>query len=191
MKKKTTINSSIPVQTKTGKKGLIIKIVIITLLLVANGCLVFYIFNRSEKKDDTKPIDVVSEQIPTQELTGETWVDGDKRYIFAERGFTYYDKYNSNYYEGTYKVKKGNDALEEMGYTEEDLKTQFGEGINKENVLSIELYPTKRIVDKVDKSKVIKENTEWWLLLIIKDEQNALGYNKTLDERYELKKIEQ
>ena len=73
-----------------------------------------------------------------------------------------------------------------MGYTEEDLKSQFGDSINPDNVYSIQMTPTARVIDGIDKSNVIKKNTKWWIILIIKDEHNAIAYNKTLDERYEL-----
>ena len=77
-----------------------------------------------------------------------------------------------------------------MGYTDEDIKNQFGDNINSDNVYLIQLTPTKRVINNVDKSKVIKKNTKWWLLLIVKDDNNAIGYNKTLDERYEFKKVD-
>ena len=32
----------------------------------------------------------------------------------------------------------------------------------------------------------IKENESWWYILIVKDEQTAIAYNKTLDLRYSL-----
>ena len=76
-----------------------------------------------------------------------------------------------------------------MDYTNEDLKQYFGDSITKENVYSMELVPEKRVINKVDKSKQIKKNTKWWYILIIKDDNNALGYNKTLDKRYELKRV--
>lgn len=189
MKKKKLLNS-IPVETKESNKGLIIKIILIVILLVANGYLVFYILNRPELKDNTKKIDVVNEKPTPKEIIGNTWVDGNKKITFSEKEFTYYDNI-TDYYGGTYTLKKGDQALEEMGYTEEDLNREFGEGINKENVLSILMKPQKRMINNVDKSKVIKNNTEWWFLLIVKDDDTALGYNKTLDERYELKKVVQ
>ena len=69
-----------------------------------------------------------------------------------------------------------------MSYTDEDFANNFGEDINMDNVYSISINLSKKVEDKQD----TKDTTQWWFLLIIKDDQTAIGYNKTLDARYEL-----
>jgi len=52
----------------------------------------------------------------------------------------------------------------------------------------MQLSPNKRVINNEDHSGVIKENTKWWFILIVKDDNTAIGYNKTLDKRYDLGK---
>ncbi len=93
-----------------------------------------------------------------------------------------------NYYYGLYSFVTGQSALEEMGYTEEDFKQNFGENIELENIYSIEITPKKAVISGQDvTATTIKQNTTWWYILIINKDGTAISYNKTLDTRYELK----
>ena len=75
-----------------------------------------------------------------------------------------------------------------MGYTEEDLALSFDEDVKIENVYSIIIKPTTVIKGRKDvTNKELTENETWWFLIIKKDDGTALGYNKTLDIRYNLK----
>ena len=179
----------IELTTKPKNKGifsLIVKIIAILLLLALNIYLVIDLLNKKELVNDSEEVKVVNKQEKNKDIKEDIWRDGDKSLVFNEDlSCSYYDAKNRYYY-GTYEYKTGAQALEEMGYTEEDLKSQFGDSINPDNVYSIQMTPTARVIDGIDKSNVIKKNTKWWIILIIKDEHNAIAYNKTLDERYEL-----
>ena len=173
---------------EVNKKWFIIKVILLFTLIGANA-FAFYRLKQKEKpiKDDTENIKVTSKE-PEELEYKNTWIYNNQSYTFDDNTFTYYENIYE-YYEGTYEYLKGEKALEEMGYTEEDIIDNFGTGINKENLYSMKLKPTKRVIRDVDKSKTIKENTTWWFILILKDEDNAIGYNKTLDEKYDLAKM--
>ncbi len=193
MEKKKT-DSAIPLKVKEEKTPnkvlFIFKIILVIILLIVNIFLVIDLLNKKQIDDNTEEINIINEKPEAKDIKNKTWVYNHKKYIFNEdKTFIYYDT-EKNYYSGTYESLNGKKALEEMGYTDEDIKNQFGDNINSDNVYSIQLTPTKRVINNVDKSKVIKKNTKWWLLLIVKDDNNAIGYNKTLDERYEFKKVD-
>ncbi|MDE5888918.1 MAG: hypothetical protein K2H20_02745, partial [Bacilli bacterium] len=81
----------------------------------------------------------------------------------------------------------GEEALKDMGYTEDEIKLNFGENTKIENIYSLNLFPTTSQKGGIDTtSKDLNEGESWWFLLIIKDDNTALGYNKTLDLRYNL-----
>ena len=76
-----------------------------------------------------------------------------------------------------------------MGYTEEELLSIFGEEIELNNIYSIEMTPTKVYKNNRDiTNKELKHNKKWWYILVLKDGDNATGYNKTIDARYTLKR---
>ena len=168
------------------KISTILKVLIIIALVGGNTFFLINYINKNHKVEDkTDKIEVTSEKQEEKKLNN-IWVENNKKIVFNnDNTFEYHDNI-TDYYSGTYSYLKGEKALEEMGYTEEDLYTQFGEGINKENVYSMQLSPTKRMINDEDKSGIIKENTKWWFILIVKEEDEAIGYNKTLDERYNL-----
>ena len=171
---------------KQKKVSTSIKIILIIILLGANGFLLYNFLNKNHQVEDkTDSIEVTSEKQEEKELNS-TWLANNKKIVFNNDGtFEYHDNI-IDYYSGTYTYLKGDQALEEMGYTEDNLIEQFGEGINKENVYSMQLSPTTRMINEEDKSSIIKENTKWWFILIVKEEDEAIGYNKTLNEKYDL-----
>ncbi len=116
----------------------------------------------------------------------------DELFIFDEehKFYIYNNKDNikDDYYSGTYSYKKGKEALEEMGYTEEDYTKIFKERVEENNIYSLELKPDTVFMDGIDKTdKSLPNNIKWWFLLIIKSDGTAIGYNKTLNTRYHLK----
>ena len=85
----------------------------------------------------------------------------------------------------TYKTNK--EAIEEMGYTEEEFKVSFPKVTNLDNVYSLKLKPNYLYKNNLDVTNtLIKENETWWMIIIIDDKNNVISYNKTLDTRYEL-----
>ena len=116
----------------------------------------------------------------------------DELFIFDEehKFYIYNNKDNikDDYYSGIYSYKKGKEALEEMGYTEEDYTKIFKERVEENNIYSLELKPDTVFMDGIDKTdKSLPNNIKWWFLLIIKSDGTAIGYNKTLNTRYHLK----
>lgn len=114
-------------------------------------------------------------------------------FVFQDnKNFYQYESINNqkdNYYAGSYNYKKGIEALEEIGYTEEEFFKTFGEDTKLENVYSINLLPTILFKDGEDiTTSELKENESWWFILIIKNDNTAIAYNKTLDLRYNLVK---
>lgn len=164
----------------------IIALILINLVLLDN-----YL---SSKKKSTIPEETIEEQqyIEVSELG--SWTDQNNNlFIFAnDDNFYWYDSYlnqNDNYYKGTYDYKKGLEALAEMGYTEEEFHQTFGDDLSLDNIYSINLFPSLLIKNKQDiTSTKLKDNETWWYLLIIKDNDTAIAYNKTLDLRYNLTK---
>ena len=104
--------------------------------------------------------------------------------------FYWYNSHNNledNYYKGNYNYKIGLEALNEMGFTEEEFKKEYGSEIKLENVYSLNLQPTLVLKNKIDVTTVeIDENQSWWYILIIKDDYTANGFNKTLYLKYNL-----
>ena len=145
----------------------------------------------NEVKD--KPISSTVEIDTSKEMfiTGSYKTTNDSLFTFNEDStFYWFDNYNeldNNYYTGTYTYLRGQEAINEMGYTEEEIPIMFGENIDKNNIYSIQLYPTKVLKNNRDVTKrELKDNTVWWYILVLKDDKNAIGYNKTIDARYSL-----
>jgi hypothetical protein len=112
-------------------------------------------------------------------------------FVFNEDNtFYWYNSHNNledNYYKGSYNYKTGLEALNEMGFTEEEFKKEYGAKIKLENVYSINLQPTLVQKNKIDVTTVeVDENKSWWYIMIIKEDYTANGFNKTLDIKYNL-----
>ena len=178
---------------KTLKIISIILLFLISILLILN--IVYKIKykdnNSTDNKEKQTNTEVKEEPTASEETTPITINDElineeGNLFIFKNDGtfYMYEDKDNleDNYYEGKYTYTQGHDALTDMSYTDEDFANNFGEDINMDNVYSISINLSKKVEDKQD----TKDTTQWWFLLIIKDDQTAIGYNKTLDARYEL-----
>lgn len=171
-----------------------IKIIVVLLLLLTNFFLIIHISFKIDENNKYTPI--ISSNIPKEILTSAqtigNWVTSlEGMFSFHDdETFYWYDSYkykNDNYFTGTYTYKKGNEALEEMGYSEEEFHLTFGEGYTIDNVFSMYLIPSKFIQSGQDlSSSVITEGKTWWFILIIKNDNTAIAYNKTLDKHYNL-----
>lgn len=172
-----------------------IKIVLVLLLLLLNTLLIINIAVKKDtnNKNSTLTKEKTSTKVTKSDSTLGNWkTNNDGLFSFQDDTFYWYDSYKyqeDNYYSGTYTFKNGQDALDEMGYTEDDAKTYFGENIKIENIYSIVLKPNTVYKAGIDTTKRdLNEDTTWWYVLVIKDNNKALGYNKTLDLRYDLTK---
>ena len=144
---------------------------------------------------DLKPQQQKTQEQPKIELTTNiigSWQSATNGlFVFNEDNtFYWYNSYNNlqdNYYKGNYNYKTGSEAIQEMGFTEEEFQKEYGSEIKLENVYSINLQPTLILKDQIDVTTVeIDENKSWWYILIIKDDFTANGYNKNLDIKYNL-----
>lgn len=192
VKKITSPKKNIKLNLKTSST---IKIIIATILLMINLTLIFNISKEIEENNKTIPTitPVIQEPISSKTSMLGSWTTSlESEFSFGDNyKFYWYDSYkykNDNYYEGTYTFKKGLEALEEMGYTEEDVYLTFGPDQQIEEIYSLQLHPLLFIESGKDLStKRIKEDEVWWFILIVKDKK-AIAYNKTLDLRYNLKR---
>lgn len=130
----------------------------------------------------------------TNNITGSWKSSNNGLFVFnKDNSFYWYNSFNNlqdNYYKGTYNYKTGQEALDEMGFTEEELKKEYDGKIKPENVYSINLKPTSVQKNKIDITSVeLNENETWWYILLINDDNTANGYNKALDLKYNLIKI--
>lgn len=165
-------------------------IIISTILLIASIILIKEIIKNIEHKSAANEV-VEIKSNKEKILTGSYKTTNDSLFTFTEdNNFYWFDNYNeldNNYYSGTYTYTKGLEAINEMGYTEEDIATIFGENIEIDDIYSIKMTPSKVMKNNRDVTKKeIKQNTVWWYILILKDNENAIGYNKTIDARYTL-----
>ena len=189
-----------PVEPKKKKKeestfGSVIKVCFIIMLLIVNIFLIVYIVKKADNKKEN--IIVEQEEIKVEPKKADgihgVWLASNNNLIvFDTETFSIYDDYNNrndNYYKGSYTYVTGDEALEEMGYTEEDLRTQFGDTVKKEQVYSLKMKPAIRMTSGSDtSSENIRKNENWWFIIVINNETEAQGYNKTQDIRYHLVK---
>ena len=166
----------------------IIKIIAVLLLFA----LTVYVIFKITIDTSNKPIYIgTAEEVVNTSIYNRWESSSGGEFVFDEdESFYWYKSAGDldNYYYGLYSFLTGQSALEEMGYTEEEFKSNFGENINIDNVYSIEITPKKAVLEGKDvTSTTIKTNTTWWYILIIRNDGSAISYNKTLDTRYELK----
>ena len=168
-----------------------LKIIFGILLLLLNILLIVNIIIESESSKPQKTTkNDVKKNIPTS-IIGSWRTSNNGLFVLDdELNFYWYEYYKDkkhNYYQGTYTYKKGTEAIEEMGYNEEEFYNSFNSDIKIENVYSIIITPTYFTAANKDMTESqIKKNETWWYILMIKDDKTAISYNKTLDLRYNL-----
>ena len=165
----------------------IIKIIAVILLFILTVYVIFQTAIDNSKKPEVQETKVNNSGVDIF----NDWVSSNgAEFIFNKDKTMYWYKSSGdekNYYFGNFTYRTGNDAISDMGYNEEEFKNLFGSDIRLEDVYSIEIIPTKAIINGKDvTSSTIKANTTWWYILIIKPDGSAMSYNKTLDARYEL-----
>ncbi|MGN1337148.1 MAG: hypothetical protein ACI4WW_01585 [Candidatus Coprovivens sp.] len=171
-----------------------INIILTIILLLASILLIINIVKEIDKKDNNEVVEIDNNNSNKEIIIyGNYQTSNDSLFSFEDNNnFYWFDNYNildNNYYSGTYTYTRGIEALTEMGYTEEEIISIFGEDIKIDNIYSIEMTPTKVFKNNRDiSSKELKNNPKWWYILVLKDEDNAIGYNKTIDARYTLKR---
>jgi len=168
-----------------------LKIIAVAILLVQNITLIVNIAIKTETNNNQAMLGTKKNANATTNAIGSWKTENNSLFVFTDDyNFYWYDSYKSldnNYYAGTYNLKKGEEALTEMGYTEEEFATTFGNDIELDNVYSMNLLPTLSYKNYQDTSSSdLKENESWWFILIIKNDDTAIAYNKTLDLRYNL-----
>lgn len=169
-----------------------IKIVLVLLLFLINTVLIIKVIS---DKEETPPIvdkPTAAKHTSTNSL-GSWRSSNNGLFSFEDNNnffwYEYYDDLKNNYYSGTYNYKKGYEALEEMGYTEEEFNVTFGKDFKIENVYSINLLPTYSFKAGLNMTKEdLSDNEVWWYILMIRNDGTAIAYNKTLDLRYNLVK---
>lgn len=189
------IKSSIPLSSKyprqKNKRNIISSIgntIAVLIFLIITTLIIISIATKLDfKKEENQP-----EEIKLTTNIKGTWQSSyNGLFVFNEDNTFYwynsYDNLKDNYYRGTYNYKTGNEALNEMGYTEEEFKKEFGADVKLDNIYSINLKPNYAFMSGIDITSVeLNENETWWYLLIIKEDNTAYGYNKTLDLKYNL-----
>lgn len=157
----------------------------ITIALIINIAIELKNNKATINNSDTSIVEVTSSKLGT-------WVtENNSLFVFEDDGvFYWYSSYlnnQDNYYAGIYSSIEGEEALTDMGYTKDEFSKTFGEDIDLEKVYSITMQPTTVIKNGQDTtSKDLKENETWWFILIKINDKEAIGYNKTLDIRYNL-----
>lgn len=169
-----------------------IKIVLVLLLFLINTVLIYKVISNKEENQPIVDKPTTAKHNITNSIgrwrssnNGLFSFEDDNKFFWYE----YYDDLKNNYYSGTYNFKKGPDALEEMGYTEEEFNVTFGQDIKIENVYSMNLLPTYSFKAGVNMTEEdLSDNEAWWYILMIRNDGTAIAYNKTLDLRYNLVK---
>jgi len=168
-----------------------IEIVIVLSLLIINIILIIDIVRKSNNK-----IILENEvKIEYNDISniGEWITNNNELFVFKDDNtFYWYNDSNNakdNFYRGTLTYVKGLEALEEMGYTEEDFNDYLGDDVIVNNVYSIHLTPLYNFRDSKNVTEdTIKDTDVWWFILVIKNDGTAQGYNETLDIQYILRK---
>ncbi len=177
------------------------KIAVVVVLLFINIGLIVDIVIKVDTNKPSTIVDVdataIKPIIENVSILGDWKTQNGGLFSFLNnQKFYWYDNYlelEDNFYVGTYNYKQGLEALEDMGYTEEDFYKEFQQDgkIDLMNVYSIEMRPTLSYRNKVDLTEHdLNKDVVWWYLLIINNDNTAYGYNKTLDLRYSLTKNE-
>ena len=185
------------VKKKSGKKNNSFRVLSSVLLLAMLVMLVASIYNigniiyELEHENETNTQTIVDKVLTSDNIIGK-WQTSDKGLFTFDEEHKFFLYNNSsdlsnNFYQGTYTLKEGVEAITEMGYTIEEFEKTFPEEIEVDDIYSVMLTPELAILNNKDVSKKnIKNNETWWFLFILNDQDNAQAYNKKLDIRYKL-----
>lgn len=113
-------------------------------------------------------------------------------YFYFEDDDTYYwykssEDLKDNYYKGKMTIYQGQDALDDLGITEDRIEVLLinSKGkVSEENVYSIHLHPTYLKSNGVDKTDTLTEKFDMKLLFVYVDESYAQSFNYTTGDSY-------
>lgn len=147
------------------------------------------IFKASYSKKNINLATAINNHFSSSDNIGCFLTDKEELFLFLDNNdfywFKSYNNLNEDYYIGTYNYKNGDGALEELGYTKEEFKEEFGENIDITEVYSFNIFPTI----SNNSSENIYPSDNWWFLIVKQDNYNAMAFNRTLGVRYNLTKI--
>lgn len=145
-----------------------------------------FIFKASYSIKENNLITILNERFSSFDNIGCYLTDQDELFIFLDNNdfywFNSYSNLNKDYYQGTYNYKKGQNALEELGYSEEELKKEYGDF---EDIYSFNIFSTTSSYP----SKDIYPNDTWWFIIFKQHNNKVIAINRTLEVKYNLTQI--
>jgi hypothetical protein len=187
---KQIIEKQLKKETKKQKKNIALTTIQVSCIFFLLILSIYIIKATLTSPQTSKTITKISSTITNEETITGNWITNKGNlYIFnKDNTFYWYENYkvlNNNFYTGTYSYKNSNEALVEMGYTEEDYTSTFKEkNIKLDNIYSIKIEINNEFINNITKPKT----TTWWIIMVIENNKKATIYNKTLDVRYILNK---
>ena len=178
-------------ETKQYYNESIFLILLSVALLLTTIFLISVVLNVDKKPDIFEKITDEPTLDNSNNLFNKWVTDNNSLFIFgSDLKFAWYDDstdLENNYYLGNYTYKTNNEALIEMGYSQDEFKLNFPNITNLDNVYSITIKPTYLYRNHLNVTNTqLQENETWWFIIMIDDEGNTVAYNKTLDQRYNL-----
>ena len=161
-------------------------------LILTTVFLISVVLNTDKTPEIFEKITDVPTLDGSNNLYNKWLTDNNSLFIFgSDLKFAWYDdstNLENNYYLGTYTFKTNNEALIEMGYNQDEFRLNFPNISNLDNVYSVTIKPTYLYRNHLNVTNTqLQENENWWFIIMIDDEGNTVAYNKTLDQRYNLK----
>ena len=119
-----------------------------------------------------------------------TWFtsNGELLKFNIDNSIYYYSSYSNqaNYIYGNYKTKQGVDALDDIGYSEEEFKITFPD-VEIDNLFTIDANLQFGV--NMNKTYTLDSSKKkWWLIFLKRQNGTYEIYNKTTDEIYLIKK---
>lgn len=147
------------------------------------------IFKESYSKKEVSLSTIISERFSSFDNIGCYLTDQDELFLFLDNNeffwFKSYNNLNKDYYVGTYNYKSGESALEELGYTNEEIKEEYGSNIDISKIYSFNIIPTM----SNNLSESVYPSDSWWFIIIHQDNKKATAINQTLGVKYNVTKI--
>lgn len=172
---------------KTVTKITYLFVCIITIAFILAGCGAKE-SSKSSKEDKFKDI---RGGWNSTSVGGSYWVfDKDDNFYWYKSS----DDLEDNYYKGKMtKIYKGQDAADDLGITEDKIKTVLKNSKGKvtiDNIYAFHLKPTYLISGGVDKSSTLKDSSEMKMLFVYIDENSAQAMNINSGDTYYLTKLD-